>query len=689
MSMVRRPHRRPEENLGARVLGRRPGFWAALVLACSLVRLSGAERELPIIGELGTGPVMDVAVDGERAFVIGRGKLHAVDIGEPSRPRVLGSLDGLGNTRQIAVADGVAYVSARESGLFIIDVRGAAPALISHYDSIEFATGVAVAGKVLFIAQRHFGVELVDVTEPGNPRHLSTIRTGEAQSVAYRDGMLYVGVWGTSELVTADVRDTLRPRIVSRVPLDGYGDGVAVHGGRLFAATGHHSRAPHGKPGDPGHGNGHGLEIFSLADPASPQFLGRVKFPRFYDIGNDMWDVQVAGTTAFVGDTHNGLFAVDAGDPAAPRIIARVELPKPSAGSRHADFVGGFGLLRDHVYVAGGETDTHIVAAKGLSRPAGRDLGAVPVVPRDCPAAGEGVYRPDGQVHAVAASGDLAVVACGRAGIHSVRIDGGLSPLCALPARGIVTDVCIHGDVVFAAEGAAGMSMWRLVTDGRLAELGRYEVPGRAVKYLSVPEPGRFALLQVGGSTVHIVDVSDPAHPRLAMEDTRHGLLYGHQLSDGLLGGRYAAVFWHVSGLHWYDLREARPVFAGQYPDGRFDPLSGIAVLGDHLIATRNGGLVRLGEAEMRPLDALPVHRAGKTWLTGKPVVGGGRVALANRALGSVFLLDVTEFEQPRLLDALSLEGNPGRVAFTRDGMLIPAGYDGLIKRDFAKGDRP
>ena len=61
--------------------------------------------------------------------------------------------------------------------------------------------------------------------------------------MSYHDGMLYTGVWGTSEVVTADVRDPLRPRIVSRTPLDGYGDGLTVHDGKLFAATGHHSRA--------------------------------------------------------------------------------------------------------------------------------------------------------------------------------------------------------------------------------------------------------------------------------------------------------------------------------------------------------------------------------------------------------------------------------------------------------------
>lgn len=660
--------------------------WLALVaaLALDLLPLGAAGESFPIIGTLGTGPSMDVAVQGDRAFVIGRGKLHVLDIREPSRPRVLGTLDGLGNTRQIAVSDGVAYVAARESGLFIVDVRAAQPKLITHYDSIELATGVAVAGKVLFIAQRHFGVELVDVTDPAQPRHLSTIRTGEAQSVAYHNGFLYTGVWGTSEVVTAEVRDPRHPRILSKVPLDGYGDGLAVHEGRLYAATGHHSRAPHRKPGDPGFGLGHGLEIFSLAGPAQPRFLGRVKFPRFYEIGFDMWDVQVAGSTAFVGDTHNGLFAVDVRDPASPVIIGRTELPQPSAGSKHAGFVGGFGLVRDHVYAAGGETDLHILSAPGLAQPLCQALGAVPVIPSRSEPVDARVYHPGGQVHAVAVRGEVAVAACGRAGTHLLRVGEDLSLLGVQPTQGVVTDVCLLRDTVLAAEGTAGLSLWTLKGDGSLAELGRYVVPGgRPVKYVALPEPGRFALVQVGSNSLHILDVSDPANPRLVLEDKRHGLLYGHQLCDQLLAGRYAAVFWHVSGLHWYELSGNEPVFAGNHPEGSFDPLSGLAVLDGQLLTTRKGGLLRFAQTETRALDSLPVSRAGKTWLSGKPTVQGSRLALANRASGDVFLLEISGGEQPKLLQTLSLEGNPGRVAFSGDRLLIPAGYEGLIKRTF------
>ena len=138
--------------------------------------------------------------------------------------------------RQIVVAKGIAYISAREDGLFVVDVRQPrSPRLLCHYDAVEFATGLAVSGDVLFIAHRQFGVELVDISNPAKPAHLSTLRTGEAQSVVVRDGWLYTGVWGTSEVVVANVKNARAPVITAKVPLDGFGDGVDLRGNYLFA----------------------------------------------------------------------------------------------------------------------------------------------------------------------------------------------------------------------------------------------------------------------------------------------------------------------------------------------------------------------------------------------------------------------------------------------------------------------
>lgn len=278
----------------------------------------------------GVGPTMDVTISGNHAFAIGNRTLHVLDITQPGKPRPIGKLGGLGRVRQLIVDGDLAYVVSREDGLRIVDVSDPTkPKLVTDYDTIEFGTGVCKSGDVLFVACRSFGVEVIDVSDPASPRHLSIARTGEAQSVDVQDGYLYAGVWAASEVVTVDVRDPWRPKIVSRTQLDGFGDGVDVHGDHLFVATGHHSRKrPRSKTGDPGYGHGHGMEVYDLADPTKPEFVSRVKFPPPYDIHHDMWSVTVANGHAFVADTINGVFVVDVRDLQNPKTVGSWQPPK-------------------------------------------------------------------------------------------------------------------------------------------------------------------------------------------------------------------------------------------------------------------------------------------------------------------------------------------------------------------------
>ena len=154
-------------------------------------------------------------------------------------PILRGQLDGLGNTRQIFVKENIAYVTARQDGLWLLDVSNPAdPNVISHYDTVEMATGIWVSGEVAFVATRQYGVELIDVSDPANPVHLSMLKTGEAQSCWARDGFLYVGDWAPKKLVVADVRNPRVPRIVGEALLDGYGDGGCLRGELLFCCNG-------------------------------------------------------------------------------------------------------------------------------------------------------------------------------------------------------------------------------------------------------------------------------------------------------------------------------------------------------------------------------------------------------------------------------------------------------------------
>lgn len=641
--------------------------------------------ELPIVGELGVGPCMDAAVDAHTLYVIGGGRLHVADVSNAKSPKVIGKLGGLGHVRQICVDRGVAYITAREDGLFLVDVsQPARPRLLSHYDTIELATGIAVSGQVAFVACRTAGVELVDVSDPTQPMHLSTVRTGEAQSVDARDGILYAGVWAARELVICDASNPRKPAVIARARLDGYGDGVDVRGTYCYVATGHHSGAsPREKPDDPGFGRGHGLEIFDVADPAKPQFLARVKLPRFYRLGMDMWDVIVTERFAFVADTYNGVFVVDVCQPSKPKIVARRQLPLV-ADSNDPSPVGGLAVGHGVIYAAGAWSDLHVIEA----------FTAQPVVPEpdrapDIPPRAEPppdprfrVYKPKGQVHAAAFDEEVALAAAGMDGLHAVELFPEIRRLKHYPTSGFAFDVAVFDGHVFVAEGTGGLSIWKHSGGGKLVPEGRYLAGGESIRQVAVPPPGRFAVLHVGPNTLQIVDVRDPTNPVRVLRDSHLGLFYCAPIARGLLEGRYTCCHWHVSGLYWYDLAGERPEPTGEHYPFRIGSRNGVAFLDRHALATCGGGYVLLSQDETRPPDELPIYRLPELKIQGKPTIEGKTLYASDRYAGRVVAVDVSDAKRPRLVGQLELAEHPGLVV-VHDGVpVIPGGYQGLLVWD-------
>ncbi|MCA9014650.1 MAG: hypothetical protein KDA77_04880, partial [Planctomycetaceae bacterium] len=683
-------------------------FSSLVVFCCSTLLLSSAsafdsqqqklqqsvERpasvaDLPIIANAGIGPTIDVTIDGPFAYAIGRGTLHILNISLPMRPELKGKLTGLGNTRQIAVKDGIAYIGSREDGAFIIDVKDSSnPRLLSHYDSVEFATGVEVSGNILFLALRNYGVELVDVSNPAKPLHLSIVRTGEAQSIAVRNHFVYAGVWATSEVVVIDITNPRQPKLIEKVNLDGFGDGLDVKGNFLYAATGHHSREKHAQPGDPGYGSGHGLEIFDLTDPARPKFISRVKFPPFYDRGNDMWGVTVTGDYAFVSDTHNGMFLVDVTDKKSPRVMARTLLPHVK-GRELRSHVGSLALIKDYVYVAGGGSDLHIVGAPGTAQVPEREPNLPPSIPplsRSSESDRYRLYQTDGQIHAVDFAADDAIVACGNGGIEVLQISPELKRLSKHPTSGFATDVSVHGSRIYVAEGTAGLGIYQLGKDHRLEEIGRYLPDRGAIKQVEVPGNGQFALIQNGANTLLILDVLNPADPRLLLKENRYGLLYGDQIMRGLVEDRYAAAFWHVSGTYWYDLQNASnpvPKYSGNNHPERFGASNGLIAVGNQTLVTTRGGYVLLDRTEKRPFKELTLYQLGKRREhLGKPTIFNDRLYIADRTTGLITIADISNLTKPVLIEQFHTRGNPGRICVYNQKMIIPDGPHGLMVFD-------
>lgn len=254
--------------------------------------------------------------------------------------------------------------------------------------------------------------------------------------------------------------DPARPRVLARAPLGGFGDGLCLHGDLCFAATGHHRDAgrPEGE-GDPRYGMGHALQVLDVHDPLRPRTIARLQLPRLYRLGMDMWDVQVAGDYAYVGDTHNGLFVVDIRDPAQPRAVGHHRLPYAEK-RQDIEPVGGFAVGRGVVYLAGAWSDLYVIDAP-TALPVTPEPNSAPAVAEPSPPQRDGwrIYRPEGQVYAASGRDDYAFVACGMAGLHQVRLWPQLERLGTYPTEGFAVDVKQRGDCLYVAEGRGGLSI--------------------------------------------------------------------------------------------------------------------------------------------------------------------------------------------------------------------------------------
>ncbi len=641
---------------------------------------------------LNIGPSMDVAVAGDFVYAIGRGRLTVLQGARAGSPNPVGRLEGLGNTRQIAVQDGRAYVTAREDGLFIIDVSDPAqPRLVGRYDTAELATAVGVSGQIVAVGNRFAGLELIDVTRPEAPRHLATIRLGEVQSVVFDRNLIYAGLWADKAVVIVDVSDPLNPRRITTVPLDGHGDGLDVKGTLLAAATGHHPRADRvPKPGEASYGRGHGVEFFDISNPAEPKRLSGLKFPPFYRTSMDTWGVTLAGRHAFVYDTFNGFFLVDLARPEQPVLIGHKQLPKLSSSGDPGP-VTGVAVARGRAFLAGASSDlqlleTGIEEAEPVNRTA-RLKAPGPVAAKAAPEFPS--YVVDGSIRAVTPwRDDLLLVAAGSAGFHVVRaVKDGFEAVAAYPTRGYARDVVALNDMVYVAESLGGLSLWRRKPDGGLERTGAYEVPGKSIHQIVLADGGRMAFLAVGANALHVVKLkADGSTPECVhSESPMTGLFYREPFSPLSQDGKRILVQWHTTGLHEFIAENGQVKRTGARFTHSMGSGCGATVWGGKWLGTSRSGVFFLGAAgEWDSVRDQQVGVEGRGF-PGKPSAYGNIVFIADPFLGEVVALDFKDESKPRLLSEVHLSGHPGRVKMYGTKALIPAGRQGLLLWDFGQ----
>ena len=642
--------------------------------------------EIPFTIVPGSAGCIALARSGSYLYTAGGDRLSVYDISRPDHPKLCWRRSGFGNGRQLAAAHGRLYLTAREFGLWILDLADPArPRVISRFDTVELATGIAVAENTVFVTERIYGVEIIDVTDPARPRHLSLIRTPEAQSAAYSDGQLYVGDWGVGRLTVIDVRDRSNPQQLSTAELGGFGDGVAVYGDLCCAATGLNAKS--GSETELA-GNGHGLDIFRLDENRLPHHLARLNFPLLQVKTNDFWTVRLAGTEAFVADTHNGVFRVDLADPAHPRCTGRMVLPdiirmdgratgrvRISVPDCAGDCTVGDGVL----YVAAQKSGLLVTSLPGL-KPNPPKSSKVPLLTgRRAPAAIDGLARVEcgGQIRRLALDGDTLYAACSHAGLQIWHLDGeNVKPVGTLPVR-CSYDVAVRDGKLYSAEGLDGVAVYDLAVFPP-KELGRYKRPNRIFQLCRLTTDNRFALCSCRDGILRILDLTDLSAIRLAYHHLHGGLLYGDSFPEGDRNG-LVPVIWPYCGLAWYDLSGPRPkLFRDDRQERSGGQSEGITCWNGGFLMNGRDGCCRIPD----PAGTLPelICCAGGP-IRGVPTAGTDGIAFSDRHSGKISFY---RFPAPEVAERVPercyclLPGAPDRVLFHRGRMVIPGGHTGL-----------
>jgi hypothetical protein len=269
------------------------------------------------------GSANGVAVAVKRAFLaMGPEGLRVIDISNPAHPRLIGALDtdgsvnatafladqagnvkissdeaeatGARSDRQVVIADGA-------GGMKVVNVaEDGAIRVISSLDTGRHAVHVAVSDdNLIAAAEEDDGVGLYRLGADGQLVQLSTTPLfGTARGVAFSGTRCFVAA-GLAGVLTLDVANPARPKLIGSFPAKHYARGVSVQGGTILLAD---SQA--------------GLRLIQEGDETqrpAHKTLGT------FDTGSSANRVSRLGTLALVAIDAGGIRLVDVSDPKNPK----------------------------------------------------------------------------------------------------------------------------------------------------------------------------------------------------------------------------------------------------------------------------------------------------------------------------------------------------------------------------------
>lgn len=182
-----------------------------------------------------------VELDDTLAYVAIGGRVHVLNVADPTLPDSIAGLSFPDAVEGLHVAGNRLYVTATRHGLYVFDVSDPLiPTLLGHNDfgQVYSTWGIDSKDDTVYVAYRLAGVLCVDAANPAALTVFEQISTGDDALFVQRSGAHLFRTDGTNGVRVYDVSNPVAPQYVAtlRPSLLGHASGFYADSTRLYLA---------------------------------------------------------------------------------------------------------------------------------------------------------------------------------------------------------------------------------------------------------------------------------------------------------------------------------------------------------------------------------------------------------------------------------------------------------------------
>lgn len=248
--------------------------------------------------------VDDIWFEGQRAcMLVDVYGVMTFNLADPTAPRRRGVIGVRGPETGLAVEHSIAFVSAWDYGVTILDIsRLASIETLSVIETPGRSLDVAVSGGFAYVGNSE-GLQVIDARDPEHPVLVASIETEfQVRAVEVAGDTVYAG-FGAG-MIVVDVSTPAQPSVIATLPETIGSIDLRADGDLLHAA-----------------GGARGYRVIDVKKPDAPVPIGGFPLPLEPPL------IEAVGDYLYAISEDGELFTVDISNPSCPTVLNNLRLP--------------------------------------------------------------------------------------------------------------------------------------------------------------------------------------------------------------------------------------------------------------------------------------------------------------------------------------------------------------------------